>query len=67
MVNDPVLVPIRRCGERRMTNPIHLLTRVLVENRIRVLAPVARVHGVGTHKLQLSKTVVAVVGAGGAV
>lgn len=48
----------------------HTISRhagVLVEDRIRVLAPVTRIHGVVAHKLELSETIVAVVGTCGAV
>jgi len=61
MVNDPVLASIRRRRKRRMTNTVRLLARVLVEDGVRMLAPVARVHGVVANELELTETVVAVV------
>lgn len=67
MVDNPVLGAIRRSRERSMANAICLFTRILVENRVRVLAPVARVHRVVANELELTETVVAVIRAGGAV
>lgn len=61
MIDDPALGIVGRSGKGRMANTIRRLARVLIEDRIRVLPPVTRIHWVVTNKLELAKAIVAIV------
>jgi hypothetical protein len=67
MVDNPILRIVGRGGEASVANAVGRGRRVLVEDRIRVLAPVTGVHWVIANQLELRKTVVAVVRTSGAV
>lgn len=62
MIYDPILATIGRSCERRMANTICGLTRILVEDWVRVLVPITRIHWIVTNQLELGKTIVAVIG-----
>ncbi len=63
MVYNPILTPIRACGEAGVPHAVSLRRWVLVENAtLSILAPVLNVHWVIANQLELTKTVVAVVG-----
>ena len=67
MIDDPILTPIWAGREARVSNAVCLIARVLIKDRVRMLSPVAWIHGIIADKLQLCKAVVAVIRAGGAV
>ena len=67
MIHNPILSAVRRSSKRRVSNTIRLFTRVLVEDGVRMFAPVTRVHRVVAYKLQLAETVVTVIRPRGAV
>lgn len=61
MIDDPVLGVVGRSGKGRMANTIRRLARVLIEDGIWVLPPVAGIHWVVTNKLELAKAIVAII------
>lgn len=68
MINNPVVLPIRTRREAGVPDSIRLIRRVLVKHAAGVvLAPILHVHRVVAHELELTKTVVAVVGVAGGV
>src|SRR5690242_5735519 len=61
VIDNPVFLPIRARSEARMSDTVSPFAGILIEDRIRVLVPIAWVHRIVSHELQLSKTVVTIV------
>jgi hypothetical protein len=68
VVDDPILSPVRTRCEARVANSVGSVEHILAENAVFiVLTPVLCFHGIRSHKLKLSKTIIATVWAAGRV
>ena len=64
MVNNPIFTSVRTLGEASMNHAVRVLECILVEHApFIVLSSALHIHWVIANKLELAKTIVAVVGA----